>query len=156
MMSKNLSKLSLDKAKKMFMDYKSLADIAKVLKCSRSAIQYHASNGWSKERDLSRVEKDSSLKEIKQVEFNSITESTIHIMRRALHDLANRDRPPTVTEAKQASEIMEKLDKITRLDKGEATDIVSNQEKVMTVETIARKLSLDPFQQKGIDFEEKE
>lgn len=136
------------------MEYMSVRKIAEHIGCSPGAIQYHINKSWAEERDLVRMENEREQDLVKKVQFGSIQEYTIHIMKKALVDLANRDRPPTMNEAKQASEIMNILDKITRLDKGEATDIVSNQEKALTVETIAKKLNLDPFKPQEIPFEE--
>ena len=156
MMSKiKVSKAKLASAKNLYMEYVSIRKIAEHTGLTPSTVQYHASNHWASERDLARLEDQRDRQEAKTVHFSSIEEYTIHIMEKALKDLATRDRPPTVGEAKQASEIMNILDKIKRLDKGEATEIVSNQEKALTVETIAKKLSLDPFQKpQEIAFEE--
>jgi predicted transcriptional regulator len=154
MKMKKLSKAKIDSAKNLFMEYMSVRKIADHVGCSPGAVQYYINKEWGEERDLIRVENQQNMKDVKQVEFSSIAEYTIHIMKAALVDLATRERPPTISEAKQASEIMNILDKITRLDKGEATDIVSNQEKALTVETIAKKLKLDPFQPKAVSFED--
>lgn len=155
-MSRNnkLSKAKLQSAKNLYMEYMSVRKIADHVGVSPGAIQYHINKRWAEERDLLRLEKQREQEDLKKAGFTEIEEYTVTIMKKALKDLAERDRPPTVSEAKQASEIMNILDKITRLDKGEATDIVSNQDKTLTVETIARKLKLDPFQPKEIPFEE--
>jgi len=149
-----LSKSQIISAKNLYMEYMSLRKIAAHVNCSVGAIQYYIKKEWADERDLIRLDNERDLQSAKKAQFNSIEETTIFILTKALKDLATRDRAPTMNEAKQASEIMNILDKITRLDKGEATDIVSNQEKALTVETIARKLSLDPFQPKEITFED--
>lgn len=136
------------------MEYMPIRRIAEHVGCSVGGLQHYIKKEWAEERDLIRLENERESREAKSVNFSSIQEYTIHIMKTALVELARREVPPTMSEAKQASEIMSMLDKITRLDKGEATDIVSNQEKTLTVETIARKLKLDPFQPKEIPFEE--
>lgn len=150
----SLSKAKLQSAKNLYMEYMSIRKIAAHIDCSASTIQYYIRKEWGEERELIRMEEQRNQQDAKKAQFTSIEETTIHILTKALKDLATRDRPPTMNEAKQASEIMNILDKITRLDKGEATEIVSNQDKALTVETIAKKLSLDPFQPKEISFEE--
>jgi hypothetical protein len=153
-MKSRISKAALASAKALYMEYMSVRKIAEHIDCSPGAVQYHINKEWGEERDLIRLENQRNLQDMKKVEFTSITECTIQIMKKALLDLAIRDRPPTMIEAKQASEIMSILDKIERLDKGEATDIVSNQDKALTVDSIARKLRLDPFQPREISFED--
>lgn len=150
---KKLSKDKLKSAKTLYMEGLSIRKIAAHVDVTPGAIQYHINNGWAEERKLLRLEKMQEQQEAKAIGFIECEDYTVQIMKKALKDLAERDRPPTVAEAKQASEIMNILDKIARLDKGEATDIVSNQEKALTVETIAKKLKLDPFKPKEIEFE---
>jgi Txe/YoeB family toxin of Txe-Axe toxin-antitoxin module len=58
--------------------------------------------------------------------------------------LENRDEV-TPQEAKVAMQVITELDKITRLDKESPTEIISNQEKVVSTEDILKKLKNDPF-----------
>lgn len=156
MTKKKIDKKVLDEAKKRFMKYQSMTSISKSLKIPKSTLHYHIDKYWKPERELAKAELFQKLTESKRVDFTKITEASIQIMARSLGELATRPEPPTMQEATKAAEIMEKLDKIMRLDDGNPTDIVSNQEKPMTIETIRQKISLDPFEEVPVvGYEEK-
>lgn len=135
----------LEKAKKMYMEYTPVSSISRHINVPKTTLQHYCTNYWHPEREMARAELFQKMTDTKRVDFARITEATICIMTRALQNLAARSEPPTMAEASKASEILSSLDKITRLDDGNPTDIISNQEKVLTVETIRKKLSLDPF-----------
>ena len=73
-----------------------------------------------------------------------MTSATIIVLTRALQSLAKREDAPTVSEAKSAASILDVLDKITRLDAGTPTDIIT-EEKVVTVGELQKRISVDPF-----------
>lgn len=139
------NKEDIEKAKKLYMDYIPIAQISQVLGIPRSTIQYHAKKEWSVEREMEKVQLFQALNDSKKVDFTKMTQSAIVIMSKALQALASRPEPPTMGEAQRAADVLNTLDKITRLDEGKATDIVSNQEKPMTIETVRAKIALDPF-----------
>jgi hypothetical protein len=143
--TKPISKAKLAAAKKDYMEYRSPNSIALKHNIPRSSLLYHITRYWKPEREMAKAELFQAMTDSKRVDFTRITESAISIMSRALHELATRVKPPTVNEAKQASEILNILDRITRLDEGNPTDIQSNQEKPMTIEVIQEKLKNDPF-----------
>ena len=141
-----VSPTKLKKAKKLYMEYESISEAARATGISRSTLTYHVKkeDGWEYERNLARVELIENMKSAKKADFAKMTGSTITVLKRALHTLAQRDEPPTVNEAKGAASILEILDKITRLDEGEPTDII-HSEKPVTVVELKSKLKLDPF-----------
>lgn len=157
-MVKNRKELQYDKekAKALYMDYVPVAKIAREVGASRSTLQYHVHEYWRAERELKKAELMQALAESKSVEITSMTESAITIMKKALLELANREKAPTITEATQASNILMQIDKITRLDESKPTDIVSNSDKPLTIIEVQKKISLDPFADQIEDVETKE
>ena len=72
-----------------------------------------------------------------------MSNASIIIMTRALQELAKRDQPPSIAEAKRATEILESLDKISRLDENKPTEIT--EERPITTVELKERLSIDPF-----------
>lgn len=144
----------LEKCKKLFMDYVPISQIAQVVGIPRSTISYHAKKDWQVERDLVKAQLFQSLTDSKKVDFTRMTQSAITIMGKALQAMSVRPDPPTLREAQMAADVLNTLDKITRLDEGSATDIVANQEKAMTIETVQQKIALDPFAIKTVGYKE--
>lgn len=145
MSNRKWSDAQLAKCKEMYLDYKSLSEIEKRTGVPKSSLHHHIKKYWEQERNLRKAELFEAMIEGKKPQFASMTQATIAIMEKALTSLANRDAPPTMQEAAKAAEIMNTLDKITRLDDGQATDIISTNEAPLTVEVIEEKLSYDPF-----------
>jgi predicted DNA-binding protein YlxM (UPF0122 family) len=151
---KKITKTQLEELKQMYFNYSSLTDMAKALNISRSSIRHHIQhNKWDMELAMQRNDLFNRIAETKKPQFIEITNSTISILKKSLHHLATRDEPPTVVEAEKAAKILDILDRITRLDDGAPTSIHSNQEKILTIETIAEKLRVDPFYQEEITYE---
>jgi hypothetical protein len=142
---KRLSKEQLSHAKRMFMNYESITQIAKSMEVARSSIQYHVKNSWDAEREMNKAELFHQLASTKKVHFTNISDAALKIMTRAIEDTANRSGEITLREAQTAAAILETIDKITRLDEGTPTDIISNQEKPMTIVEVQKKIALDPF-----------
>lgn len=140
-------------AKKMYMDYASVSEIARETGMSRAAV-YNQIKKWSVERDMLRAELMEKVVSAKQKDFAKIAVSAITIMGRSLEDLANRDVPPSVAEAQKAMQIFDALDRITRLDNGDPTEITS--EKPVSIKAIRAKIGANPFNEtvEEIDYEE--
>ena len=144
--SRGISELKLKKAKEMFMNFEQVSKIARELKISRSSLDHHVKkpDGWELERNLRSAELFEQLNSSKKQDFTRMTQATIDILSKSLVNLSKRDRPPTMQEATAAAKILETLDRITRLDDGNPTDIIAN-EKPATVIEIQKKLKVDPF-----------
>jgi len=143
----DLTEAERESAKQCFMQYQSIAHIARDLEIPRTTVQYHASTYWHPEREMLKAELFSRFTATKRSKFIEMSESSINIIAKALTQLANRDMPPTTREAKDAVSILEALDKITRLDDGRPTEIL--EEKVMTIDEIQAIASLVPFKPKA-------
>ena len=146
MSKKRLTPSDLKQAKQLYMNHVPVAEIARRFDVARQSINRYVlgDGGWKEERDLMSAELVQNLAESRRPDFAKMTGSTITVLKRALQDLAHRDEPPTILEAKGAAQILETLDKITRLDEGNPTDII-HSEKPVTVVELRKRLSKDPF-----------
>ena len=141
-----MSVAKLKKAKKLYMEYYSVSECARQTGLPRSTISSNVKKegGWEYERDLLRTELLSQVTASRAADFANMTSATIIVLTRALQSLAKREDAPTVSEAKSAASILDVLDKITRLDAGTPTDIIT-EEKVVTVGELQKRISVDPF-----------
>ena len=145
MSGKRISAVTLKKIREDFMNYVPISTLAVRYKVARSSINHHVTRGWEEERNLLRAELYETLSSSKQVDFNNITGNAISILKKSLANLANRKQSPTLKEALDASKILDVLDKITRLDEGNPTDIISNNDKTIEIIDLKKKMVNDPF-----------
>jgi len=146
------SKYDLESAKKMFMDFKPLKEIAKVLNIKYRTLVYHK-NKWEEERNLVRKEILRDLADNKRAILVNLTSNSLDCVDRAIEDLKKRDKPPTIHEARLLTNIVSEIDRIIRLDDGEPTDIIS-EHKPSTVIELKAKLKKDPFYIEDASFRE--
>ena len=133
-------------AKKMYMDYCSISEISRTTGINRNAIYNYVNNhGWSLEREMLKAELMDKVTSTRVKDFADMALASIEIVKRGLQDLAKREVPPTVAEAKKATEILEAIDRITRLDNGDPTDIVA--EKPVSIKAIKAKIGTNPFKE---------
>jgi len=151
-MSEIQSKYDLDTAKSMFMDFKPLKEIAKVLGIKYRTLVYHK-NKWEEERNLVRKEILRDLADNKRAILVNLTSNSLDCVDRAIEDLKKRDKPPTIHEARLLTNIISEIDRIIRLDDGEPTDIIS-EHKPSTVIELKAKLKKDPFYIEDASFRE--
>ena len=151
-MSEIQSKYDLDAAKKMFMDFKPLKEIAKVLNIKYRTLVYHK-NKWEEERNMVRKEILKDLADNKRAILVNLTSNSLDCVDRAIEDLKKRDKPPTIHEARLLTNIISEIDRIIRLDDGEPTDIIS-EHKPSTVIELKAKLKKDPFYIEDASFRE--
>ncbi len=131
-------------AKNEFLKYVPIAKIARQFNIRRTTLQYHATRHWTNDREAMKAELMSEFHDTKRGDFIKMSVSSIKIIQKALADLASRDMPPSMREAQQAVSVLEALDKITRLDDGNPTEITA--EKPVSIQHVRDKLKLDPFQ----------
>ena len=133
----------LEEAKRMFLEYRSLKEIATQLAVPRTTLQYHATNYWNFEREMQKAEMFKAFSDQKKVTMTRLSEASLKIMTRALEESARSAEPPTLREAQQTAMILESIDKILRLDENRPTEITENRP-TTTVE-LKKRLALDPF-----------
>ena len=85
-MSKIKSKYDLTTAKSMFMDFKPLKEIAKVLNIKYRTLVYHK-NKWEEERNLVRKEILRDLADNKRAILVNLTSNSLDCVDRAIEDL---------------------------------------------------------------------
>jgi predicted DNA-binding protein YlxM (UPF0122 family) len=141
--SKLLSENDMELAREMYLEYIPISQIADKFKVGRTTISYHANKYWKVDREMRKAELYAQFTDAKRVNFTKMSEAAISIITKSLVELSTRNRAPTVQEAKMATQILESLDKITRLDDGNPTDIVA--EKPASITDIKKKIMLDPF-----------
>lgn len=151
-MSEVKSKYNLDAAKSMFMDFKPLKEISKILNIKYRTLVYHK-NKWEEERNLVRKEILRDLADNKRTILVNLTSNSLDCVDRAIEDLKKRDKPPTIHEARLLTNIISEIDRIIRLDDGEPTDIIS-EHKPSTVIELKAKLKKDPFYIEDASFRE--
>ena len=150
-----LTKKQLASIKEMYMQYKSLSEIARAYDVSRTAINWHVNtNSWAAERKLNESDILGSFTDAKKSDFIKMTQSAVNIMARSLENLSTRHDPPSINEATRAADILKTLDNILRLDDGKPTDIVENTDKPMDDKELKKKLSVDPFSTITVEDEE--
>ena len=143
-----------EKMKQKFLRYISVAKIAREHGVKRTTLQYHATTHWTALRENLKAETFSEFMDTKRENFVKMSQSSMSIIASALIELAQRDMPPTMREAQMAVNVLAELDKITRLDDGNPTEITA--EKPMSIENIRAKLALNPFGEdvKEVEFKE--
>ena len=139
----DLSQEEKDDAKARYMEYQSVASIAEEFNLARTTLQYHVKKSWETERELLKAELFSQFTKTKRAKSIEMSEASIRIISKSLQALASRAEAPTTREAKDATVILEALDKITRLDDGRPTDII--EEKVMDMNEIHSIATMVPF-----------
>ena len=143
----DLTEQEKEHAKKLYMDYVDVSKIADKLGVARTSLSYHVNKKWKAEREVFKAELMHQFASNKKAHFINISESAIKVLNKALQDLANREIPPSMREAKDAAAVIESLDKILRLDENKPTDIIGVDDKPISVIDLKKKISLDPFAQ---------
>ena len=146
------SKYDLTEAKKMFLDFRPLRVIAEECKINYRTLLYH-SKKWERERDMLRNEILRELGDNKKTILIDLTGNALDLINRAVKDLKERQKPPTMHEARLLTNVISEIDKIIRLDDGSPTDIIAEQ-KPSTVIELKAKLKKDPFYIEDADFRE--
>ena len=139
----NLEDKDKEAIKDRYLGGESIIALSEEYDIKRTSLQYYVNKNWKEEKALMEAELFQKFTTTKREAFLKMSDSSIKIIMKALEGISNREEPPTIAEAKKATEILESLDKITRLDEGKPTDIA--EERVMTAIEVRQKLGLDPF-----------
>lgn len=151
---RKLTKDQVAWAKSEYMNYKSVSEIARELGVHRTAIQYYVNEGWKSERILRRNELASELTESKAAIMSSTFSASykgVHAWVQKVTDPAHNLSPH---EVKTLMQIIESMDKITRLDAGSPTDIIADTQPIPVIEIRKKILESDPFLMEDADFKE--
>lgn len=151
-MSEKLDKAKLAEAKAHYMNFKSVPDIAELTGLNARSIRYHVDNTWNKERSLEKERFFEYLTENKKHLLVNITDRALTLIDNALREMAAKPVIKLV-DARMAADILEKIDRILKLDEGKATSI-STTAAPSTVFELRKRLRVDPFVILGEDNEE--
>lgn len=150
-MTKKLSTDQIEWARRQYLNYASISEIARTLGVHRNTIgnYVHGLKGWKKERDFAKNELLTELAENKAAHISRIYGTSLDVLTRFVDDLKNRDKALTLVEARNLASILDSIDKIARLDQGSPTDIIADTKPASVIE-VREILKQDPF----IDYEE--
>lgn len=146
----DISDKEKEEIKQMFMEYETVVDISKKFNVPRTTLTYHTTqkkNNWTVERELNKAQLFSKFAATKKSSFINMSNNILKVMDRAIKHLSDRDAPPTTREAKDVTVMLESLDKITRLDDGNPTEITG--EKVVEFKDIEVIANMVPFKTKS-------
>ena len=127
-----------------YLSYETVSSIAIQYDIPRTSLDYHVKQRWHQERELLRSELFATYAAGKQTDFVGLSNSSLHILKRGMEYLTEREEPPTVREMSHVAKIFETLDKIMKLDSGDPTSIIA--EKPLSIKEIKQELSkVNPF-----------
>lgn len=147
-----LDKAKLAVAKQLYMNFRPVVDIAEETGLNARSIRYHVDNYWAKERSLEKEKFFEYITENKKHQLVNITDRALTIIENSLRDMASKP-VIKIQDARMVADILEKIDRILKLDEGKATSI-STTAAPSTVFELRKRLSVDPFITLGNDNEE--
>ena len=100
------------KAKKLYMEYKTIAEVARQTYISRSTINYYIAKSWEKERKAREDLNLARLNDITAMDLKTIGKDSITILKRAINNSATGDEPPSLKDALAVSKIIETIKKL--------------------------------------------
>jgi len=147
-----ISDEKLAQAKDMYMKYVSVTEIASRLGLKRGSLKYHTGK-WKSERVLRANETLSEFSDSKiALMANTFSDSFSAIQKWVAH----KSKDPAELkphEVKAMMSIITEMDKITRLDAGNPTDIIAETAPIDIIEVRKKILQADPFLEEA-DFKE--
>ena len=136
---------TLAKAKAMYMAFSTISDISTATAMPRSAVLYYAPK-WRAERDRNKNEIIEALTDSKRNLMYSIAKAGLEILNKSMVELSKSKRMLTPREMSGIAAIVDNLDKISKLDEGKPTEILTEIKPANIVEMRAL-LNNDPFLQ---------
>lgn len=138
--------------KELYFQYRPRAEIAEAcgvsLETVRSWVKKH---GWYDQREGINSELLTEVTARRAFHLNKIAAVSIEVLSKALSEVNKRDKPPTVSEAYQISNMLANLDKMARLASGKPTEITEHKGEglaaisIKTVDDIKKALKGDPM-----------
>jgi hypothetical protein len=155
-----LTKKKQSEIKAKYCEGLTVLSIAEEYGLKRQSLSWYAKkHGWDEEKRLRRAELFQAFSDDKKAIFTSVYMKGSALLKRIMDDSIqeynHNPRMPVQERMKLAravSEVVEKLDKINRLDDGMPTEI--KEERPFSVVEIKQKLKKDPFEIEEIEFTE--
>jgi len=138
-----LTPKQLEGAKEMYLSYHSVTEIASKYSLARTSVSYHANKYWKVDRELAKAELFQHFTSTKKAHFTRMSENAMKIIDKSLANMASKAEGATPAELGKIAQVLESLDKITRLDDGRPTEIT--EEKPFAIDVLHEKIRLDPF-----------
>jgi hypothetical protein len=151
-MSEKLSKEKLAQAKDMYLNFRSVPEISMETGLNPRSIRYHVDNYWAKERRTQQEKFFEFIADNKKVQLINITDRALTLIENALTEMSSKPHIK-MQDARMAADILEKIDRILKLDEGKATSITTSAPP-STVFELKKRLKVDPFIQLDPDHEE--
>jgi hypothetical protein len=151
MSNTKMTEEELTRAKKDYMNYVPVAEIARKLNHKRETVQYHVNEKWRSERTLRKNTLSAEFADAKGALMNHTFSSSFKGIKAWVDTVTQPGYPMKPHEAKTLMSIIESMDKIMRLDQGSPTDIISETRPVSVVEIRKQILASDPFAPKQIE-----
>lgn len=133
----------LEAAKTLYLGYNTLSSISADTKISRASLLYYIPK-WREERESLKSEIIDALSDSKKNLMYSIAKNGLEILGKSMEALSKSNRVLTAKEMIGITNIIESLDKITKLDEGNPTEILAEIRPATIVE-VRKLLTNDPF-----------
>lgn len=151
-MSEKLDKAKLAQAKEMYLNFRSVPEIAMETGINPRSLRYHVDNYWAKERRTQQDKFFEYIADNKKVQLINITDRALTLIENALTEMAAKPHIK-ISDARMAADILEKIDRILKLDEGKATSITTSAPPSTVIE-LKKRLKVDPFIQLDNENEE--
>ena len=133
----------LELAKVLYLKYTPLNSISLETGMTKSQLVYYIPK-WRAERELLKSEVLEALSESKRELMSSIAKNGLEVLAKSMEDLVKRGAALSPKEMSGIAAIVDSLDKITKLDDGNPTEIIAETKPATTIE-IRKLLNRDPF-----------
>lgn len=138
------------RAKLLFFEYKTADQIAKFLDLNIRTI-YRWVLQWRDERDLQTTSIIKNVRDTNKIEISNLFKYGLPLITHALKERAKSDRPLSMRESKDLTDILMSFDKLQRLEAGKATDITENRTKPITIADLKKAVLQDKFIDIGVE-----
>ncbi len=136
-------------ARDMFMQHASMNEIAATLKLSSAVLaKWRTEEGWVAARDAADEITSHDKIARRKMDLLNIEDSAIQQIKRAVKKIVDSPEEPSLNEAKILSEIVEKIDRVSRLDRQQATENIAVKHTVngtLNIEKIREIINSDAF-----------
>lgn len=136
------------KAKELYFEYKSTREIGRAVDVDHSTVsRWIKSNGWDKEREDFASEVSSDAFQRSKSQIQDFWKAGIPFMYNSLIHRIQSKKYLSVPEIKSLFDAFINLEKLWRLSKGEATEILgaAQNERIITIEELKKIIEKDSF-----------
>ena len=138
-------------ARELYVSHVSLGQISRALGVATKTLnKWKLAGNWIDEREANDRSAIEDAFAGRKVKVALLTRLNVDQLERGLEHLRNRADPPSVTEMERLSVILANMDKIMRLDMGQATENLAIQQNIkLSVDQVKEIIANDPFYKVG-------